>query len=97
MIQVLLFVNTNGCDIFPSSFHILLFPWNLILGSDVHLSVLPLQEAIAHLPGPQAQVSVDHDESLELEDIAPENDASEVDISEKKKQMQAEVSSPGWQ
>ena len=83
--------------IFSQIFSHLAFSQNLILGSDVHLSVLPLQEAIAHLPGPQAQIIVDHNEALELEDIAPENDASEIDVSEKKKQMQAEVSTLGWQ
>ena len=63
----------------------------------MHLSVLPLQEAIANLPGPQVQIIVDHDETLELEDIAPENDASEIDVLEKKKQMQVEMSTAGWQ
>lgn len=63
----------------------------------MHLSVLPLQKAIANLPGPQVQIIVDHDETLELEDIAPENDASEIDVLEKKKQMQVEMSTPGWQ
>lgn len=62
----------------------------------MHLSVLPLQKAIANLPGPQVQIIVDHDETLELEDIAPENDASEIDVLEKKKQMQVEMSTPGW-
>lgn len=62
----------------------------------MHLSVLPLQKAIANLPGPQVQIIVDHDETLELEDVAPENDASEIDVLEKKKQMQVEMSTPGW-
>ena len=86
----------DSCYIFPNLFTLNFFS-DLILGSDVYLSVLPLQEAIAHLPGSQAQVIVDHDEALELEDISPENDSSEIDVSEKKKQMQAVVSTFGWQ
>jgi len=67
------------------------------IGDNVHLVVLPLEEALSHLPKPiSSELIEDSEEVLEVEEIIGENDSEILEAKEKQEQIVEESKTPGW-